>query len=1134
MVVAKLPRINIKIAGGEETLMKSNARNRITALVLALMLVATPMSAGAVTRVAVGDTAKEESAATQAAETTGEVVLPDLSALKAPVAPPSVAQDIGGGGEGYQYIDGMIPQSRQIEIQADSTGSLARSKTIRDTTGWAVGNVKQFFADVSSTHDVATARQFTLAAIGSHCYVFVDAQDTSGYAATFTANSYAQANVVRDKMDAIYGMFAESGGDYVGKPYYDGNPGHKIAILLYDIDSDSGASGVYTGGYFDPNDYFANTPTKNNSNEYPVLHVDIGSQNMGYYNDADLQMTFFGTIAHEFQHLINFGNYMYHHASVIYDDSDPDLAYQWVGGKPVVATWLNEGLSGVVDYIYSGAIESSHLEYFLNQDFASGVGYVPSYTGWRSASSSASILANYGAASMLMNEYLQYGGTMNAIVEDLNVGYYGSKIAVANNFSRGGFDDFFQLANLDISVDTPDGTTPPVVYQNMAVDNMWETRDGYASGDGYAGVTDFAVGSTVTVNSGGRKYYSQLFLSDASKTSMVNITIPTSSNADYFVITPYNAYGINDNAKWNDAAKQAAKLNTGSNDVIVGSNNRFAILVVNYDSAVSGQSFSTAAAQSDLTFDSVATSADPLVAGRDSQSVTVNATVLDNTLETKTLKAAVLNAEGTDVTSSFSRNTSGTNLTVTGGKVTVAYDIPASVASGSYRVRIYNDDIAVGNIIEGISPAFVLTVKVELSDPSGTNADITASDITLSFDADAAPTGSGTVSLGYSGETYSATPAASATASNKLAIPLSSFRNGSGDSPLLLYSTLYDLTVGAGVVISNEYPNAEHTFSFTTKGEPNTPTVAPKSLTMGINEKARFAVYFGQGSDVTGATVTVPDGGIVEVDETEITASGTLVTVTGKQKGTATLSIGFSGYDDQEVTVNVTGSGGTFPIVGGGGGSSSSSSGGGGGGGGYRGGSGSGWTTTNYPVTASQAKDSVAAALSKAAQDSTSITVRFTNVSVISLDIMKQMAAQAAAAKKSILVQADIVENGKVIFRLTFDPSKATKSIEVGGSPTSATASAIQQIFAKFYTNSTSVIALDQTGDYGMTVTIAALADLGKLNKETLRVVSYDRKTNSFVALANTGLRIDKNGYLTFNTNSAGSIVVTDKNFAKK
>lgn len=130
------------------------------------------------------------------------------------------------------------------------------------------------------------------------------------------------------------------------------NNDSRVNVLLYDI-HENGVNGIvssygYTGGYFSSGDFSTDVPNKESGYLLPidVVHMDIG-YNGGF--DVDTQSisdAFYGTFAHELQHLIY---YMYFG---LYQDSASASARTY--------SWINESLSGVTD-IHYGDPDNTYL-----------------------------------------------------------------------------------------------------------------------------------------------------------------------------------------------------------------------------------------------------------------------------------------------------------------------------------------------------------------------------------------------------------------------------------------------------------------------------------------------------------------------------------------------------------------------------------------------------------------------------------------------------------------------------------------------------------------------------------------------------------------------------------------------------
>jgi hypothetical protein len=125
----------------------------------------------------------------------------------------------------------------------------------------------------------------------------------------------------------------------------DGN--QKLIILLLDIrDGYTNENDPYVAGYFDPVQFFADSTAQTNynrrSNECDMIYMDI--------NPSVIGPSFYGTLAHEMQHLMNFVTSMLLIGNEI-RDSLMDL-------------WIDEGLSAAAEWIYSGQLDESRIAWY--------------------------------------------------------------------------------------------------------------------------------------------------------------------------------------------------------------------------------------------------------------------------------------------------------------------------------------------------------------------------------------------------------------------------------------------------------------------------------------------------------------------------------------------------------------------------------------------------------------------------------------------------------------------------------------------------------------------------------------------------------------------------------------------------
>lgn len=187
-------------------------------------------------------------------------------------------------------------QTQQVWPVADA---LRAYRLAQSTGGFALGSETEFFvttdteSPVDST-EIITARALT---VGEHCYVFMDKALLGS--ALQTSRLSLKAKLIADTFDQqIYPTNTRIFGDEPN-PGVDGDP--KIFILISPAVGDYGRS--TTLGYFSQKDVFprqGSHPILRTSNAKELISINSRVVTNGAEED------FLGTIAHEFQHMINF------------------------------------------------------------------------------------------------------------------------------------------------------------------------------------------------------------------------------------------------------------------------------------------------------------------------------------------------------------------------------------------------------------------------------------------------------------------------------------------------------------------------------------------------------------------------------------------------------------------------------------------------------------------------------------------------------------------------------------------------------------------------------------------------------------------------------------------------------------
>jgi hypothetical protein len=172
----------------------------------------------------------------------------------------------------------------------------------------------------------------------------------------------------------------------------------KTTLLLVDIQDgyDPKAGGAYVGGLFNPQDmeqgYY--------SNQRDMLYLDTspGLQKMP---------SFYATVAHELQHLINYSN------SVMVN-----------GGRPM-DLWIDEGLSTAAEYLYAGD-PSGRVSYYAadpRKTIVQGNNFFVWYGKWETGPAYDDPVANYATAYLFFQWLRIQSGGVGIYQDIIKSGY---------------------------------------------------------------------------------------------------------------------------------------------------------------------------------------------------------------------------------------------------------------------------------------------------------------------------------------------------------------------------------------------------------------------------------------------------------------------------------------------------------------------------------------------------------------------------------------------------------------------------------------------------------------------------------------------------------------------------------------
>ncbi|MDR2158811.1 MAG: hypothetical protein LBP23_01950, partial [Treponema sp.] len=139
--------------------------------------------------------------------------------------------------------------------------------------------------------------------------------------------------------DGITGVFKNTSNPSKTIEDVDGNG--KVIFLLLDIQDGYTGEGGYVAGYFHSYHMYAAGYPYSNSNEADMLFMDVNPAT----NEGAGGKTFYSTMAHELQHLINWS----------VTNNGPR--------STVMETWIDEGLSMAAEFVYGGE-QKDRVDYF--------------------------------------------------------------------------------------------------------------------------------------------------------------------------------------------------------------------------------------------------------------------------------------------------------------------------------------------------------------------------------------------------------------------------------------------------------------------------------------------------------------------------------------------------------------------------------------------------------------------------------------------------------------------------------------------------------------------------------------------------------------------------------------------------
>ena len=252
---------------------------------------------------------------------------------------------------------------------------------------------------------------------GQYCDIYVEMNGSTTLIDGIQAESVAKAfdERIRDYMVDNFGP-------------YKGNANNKITILVEDIrDEKYNNSSVsqFTAGYFTAADILPYNPSNESSsgNGSWMIHIDVNPL-MGTNGNYEVSKAF-PTVAHEFQHLINY----YDTSSNFSADND---------------VWWNEAFSMAAEYMLYG--EDRISDYNSNDGGVLTSGAILAYKSY--SDNFNSLAANYGMP-FLFGQYLRTQTNTPTIFKNILSSPYTDHRAVMDGLQKLGYNDALNFTELN-------------------------------------------------------------------------------------------------------------------------------------------------------------------------------------------------------------------------------------------------------------------------------------------------------------------------------------------------------------------------------------------------------------------------------------------------------------------------------------------------------------------------------------------------------------------------------------------------------------------------------------------------------------------------------------------------------------
>ena len=312
---------------------------------------------------------------------------------------------------GTSLIGGMdaVKSDRPYRIDIDSELADKNEKApefaSEKSISFEVGDTHVFSINSSYCPLPSTSVEFEVLAKGEHCYIWTPTSTASNvYPLDSIDSSFGQ--LCADEFDSKFDLMQSSFGNHSNGSQGDG----RLNILYYNIDDGWTPGNGYVAGFFSSADLASNGMPILNIDTYPgVYYVTTDGEVIADVTDT------YGTMVHEYQHLINYSECGYSDTWIneCMSAAAEEICYPGSSIAPRIQSWMNYKFSVNGDWLNPPAEHEYQSSWSLHNGFS-----MYDWSNWLDMSDRLALYAQVSFYAQYI--YTQYGNsTFRAILERL-------------------------------------------------------------------------------------------------------------------------------------------------------------------------------------------------------------------------------------------------------------------------------------------------------------------------------------------------------------------------------------------------------------------------------------------------------------------------------------------------------------------------------------------------------------------------------------------------------------------------------------------------------------------------------------------------------------------------------------------